>query len=82
MSRTVHHIRSKRAPSRGCWGRERDGWRPGEPIFSLAVHDLRHSARCRAEAAAHGHRPRPEARVHRAGIRRWARYQRDPLVAR
>ncbi|MGW7101550.1 hypothetical protein [Streptomyces sp. NPDC054838] len=70
MSRTAHHIRSRR--------------RAGHPAKALCVlvlvHGLRYSARCRTEAARGGHRPRPRAVRRRGVARRLPRVLRDRSV--
>ncbi|MET9698405.1 hypothetical protein ABZY31_15970 [Streptomyces sp. NPDC006529] len=70
MSRTAHHAVSPAARLRqGC------------PL-TLTVHDLRFSARARAEAERAGRRVRPRPVRRRAVIRRLPRLMGDPSVAR
>ncbi|MFJ3924165.1 hypothetical protein [Streptomyces sp. NPDC090022] len=82
MSRTAHHIRSRRAPARGWFDLPAAEHRPGLPLHELTLRDLRHSARCRATAASAGHRPRPARVTRRVAIRSLARFTCDPSVAR
>ncbi|MFE3932812.1 hypothetical protein ACFXPJ_03140 [Streptomyces goshikiensis] len=57
MSRTAHHIRSRRAPAPDA--ALRDEHVNAELVHTVLVRDLRFSARCLAEAARAGRRPRP-----------------------
>ncbi|MEU7552162.1 hypothetical protein AB0B01_07350 [Streptomyces sp. NPDC044571] len=71
MSRTAHHIRSRRAADA-----------PADVPLTVLVRDLRFSARCRAEAGRAGRRPRPRALRRLAEIRSRPRRASDPSVAR
>ncbi|GHB39105.1 hypothetical protein GCM10010347_05720 [Streptomyces cirratus] len=70
MSRTAHHIRSRRRTDHTA------------AVLAVLVHDLRYSARCRAEAARGRHRPRPQATRRHTAIRHFPRVRRDRSVSR
>ncbi|MEU7066184.1 hypothetical protein [Streptomyces sp. NPDC046161] len=69
MSRTAHHIRSRRRTDHTA------------AVLDLLVHDLRYSARCHAEAARGRRRPRPQATRSHTVIRRLPRRLRDGSVS-
>ncbi|WP_328776577.1 hypothetical protein OHU17_24455 [Streptomyces goshikiensis] len=84
MSRTAHHIRSRRAPAPDA--ALRDEHVNAEHVHTVLVHtvlvrDLRFSARCLAEAARAGRRARPQALRRHVTVRRLPRYLRDSSVA-
>ncbi|WP_330330248.1 hypothetical protein OHS33_11235 [Streptomyces sp. NBC_00536] len=70
MSRTAHHTRRRSTARRNS------------PPLTLTIHDLRFSARLRAEADRAGRRVRPQAVRRRAVVRRLPRVLGDPSVAR
>ncbi|MFE3992358.1 hypothetical protein ACFXPW_11855 [Streptomyces goshikiensis] len=79
MSRTAHHIRSRRGPAP-------DAALRAEHVHTVLVHtvlvrDLRFSARCLAEASRAGRRARPQALRRHVTVRRLPRYLRDSSVA-
>ncbi|MER5730052.1 hypothetical protein ABT084_17210 [Streptomyces sp. NPDC002138] len=70
MSRTAHHIRSGAAAP----------WKGGP--LTITLHDLRFSARLRAEAERAGRRVRPRPVRRRVVVRHLPRLLRDSSVAR
>ncbi|MFI6005592.1 hypothetical protein ACIA98_35235 [Streptomyces sp. NPDC051366] len=74
MSRTAHHIRSRRRPAPGAVLHD-------VLVRDVLVRDLRFSARCLAEASRAGRRARPHALRRRVTIRRLPRLLRDSSVA-
>ncbi|MER5570426.1 hypothetical protein ABT083_30185 [Streptomyces goshikiensis] len=84
MSRTAHHIRSRRVPAPDA--ALRDEHVNAEHVHTELVHtvlvrDLRFSARCLAEAARAGRHARPQALRRHVTVRRLPRYLRDSSVA-
>ncbi|MFI8264340.1 MULTISPECIES: hypothetical protein [unclassified Streptomyces] len=84
MSRTAHHIRSRRGPAP-------DAALGDELVHAALVHtvlvhtvlvrDLRFSVRCLAEASRAGRRSRPQTLRRRVTVRRLPRCLRDSSVA-
>ncbi|MGW0895847.1 hypothetical protein ACWD0G_02445, partial [Streptomyces goshikiensis] len=84
MSRTAHHIRSRRGPAPDAALRAelvRDELVHSVLVHTVLVRDLRFSARCLAEASRAGRRARPQALRRHVTVRRLPRYLRDSSVA-
>ncbi|MFI5665360.1 hypothetical protein [Streptomyces sp. NPDC051704] len=79
MSRTAHHIRTRRGPAPDAALVDERFHAP--LVHTVLVRELRFSARCLTEASRAGRRARPQALRRRVTVRRLPRCLRDSSVA-